>query len=163
MYTAMKRSDYNLLKSFSFAFSGIIYALGHERNLRIHFAAAALVLYLTRYYSLSRAEFALLLLVIGLVITCELLNTAIETNVDLKTPVWNSLAKIAKDVAAGAVLVSGLTALAVAAVLFWDIPTFYRIFTDIRKAPAQWILLAAISLYLIFLPGFPANGKSKRS
>ena len=153
----MKRSDYNLAQSFSFAVSGLIYALWYERNLRIHFTAAALVLYIQRYYELARAEFVLLLLLLGFVITCEMINTAMEKTVDLKQPDRDPLAKTAKDVAAGAVLTSGITAVAVAFILFWDIPTINVILADIAKAPIPWIIAAILAIIWIFF--IPAKSR----
>jgi diacylglycerol kinase len=147
----MKRSDYNLAQSFYFAFSGLIYALRCERNLRIHFTVAALVLYIRRYYELARAEFISLLLLMGFVITCEMINTAMEKTVDLKQPDRDPLAKTAKDVAAGAVLTSGITALAVAFILFWDVPTLGIILSDIAAAPVAWILAAILAAIWIFV------------
>jgi len=147
-------NPYNLAKSFFYAFAGIVYALRHERNLRIHFAVAAFILYISRYYELARAEFVLLLILLGFVISCELLNTAVEKTVDLKQHLRHPLAKVAKDVAAGAVLVSGMTAIAVAAVLFWDIPTLQIIVSDIASAPIPWILAAVAAFIWIFPPRF---------
>jgi diacylglycerol kinase (ATP) len=152
----MKMSEYNLAQSFRFAFSGIVYALGHERNLRIHFVAAAFVLYITRYYEFTRAEFILLLILLGFVITCEMFNTAMEKTVDLKQPDRDPLAKTAKDVAAGAVLTAGITAVCVAAVLFWDIPTFQLIIADIAAMPVPWIAAAILAALWVFVfPTFP--------
>jgi diacylglycerol kinase (ATP) len=148
----MKKADYNLLWSFYYAFSGIFYAVFHERNLRIHFAAAAAALYFSRYYGLSRGEYALLLLVIGFVVTSELMNTAIERTVDLESPAFSPLAKIAKDVAAGAVLVSGITAAVVAFLFFWDIPTLGLILADLLAAPVLWAALLAAAFLWVFLP-----------
>lgn len=153
MYMNMRRSDYNLLKSFYFAFSGICYALCRERNLRVHFVAAAFMLYITKYYDMQRGEYAILLLTIGFVVSSELVNTAVEKTVDIESPVWNALAKIAKDVAAGAVLVAGITSIAIASILFWDTAIFKIIFADILDNLFVWILLILVALYWIFLPG----------
>ena len=145
-------NPYNLAKSFFYASAGIVYALRHERNLRIHFAAAAFTLYISRYYELSRVEFVLLLMLLSFVITCELINTAMEKTVDLKQPIRHPLAKTAKDVAAGAVLVAGITATVVAFVLFWDIPTFEIIISDIASNPLPWIFAAVVAYIWIFPP-----------
>ena len=85
--------------------SGIWQAIRQERNLRFHLAAAALVLYGRSFYSFSAAEDAALFLTMGSVIAAELVNTAVERAVDLCCPRPNPLAKLAKDAAAGAVLV----------------------------------------------------------
>jgi len=162
IYTHDKsHNPYNLAKSFYYALAGIVYALGHERNLRIHFAVAILVLYLSsRYYELTRTESALLIMLMSFVITCELINTAVEKTVDLRQPCRNPLAKIAKDIAAGAVLMSGISAVAVAVVLFWDIPTFERIVADIAARPLPWILASLVMGIWIFPPSIKPPPKS---
>lgn len=158
-----KNSAYNLLRSFKCAFTGIARSLRYERNLRIHFLTSAYVIYFTRYFDLSKAELALVILMIGLVIACELINTAIEATVDLKTPAYSALAKTAKDAAAGAVLVSAAASVAVGAALFWRPPVFALIWADIMSAPVIWILLAAITVFLIAWPEYKQvlNGNAK--
>lgn len=149
----MRKGSYSLLQSFLFAIKGIVYAIRHERNLRIHFAAAAYVLYFAvRYYDLSNLGYALLILVIGLVVTCELFNTAIEKTVDIETPVYNGLAKIAKDVAAGAVLVSALSAIIAGLFLLWDLQIFGVILTDIADRFYIWLALLALTVLWIIWP-----------
>lgn len=149
----MKRfNPYSLIRSFGYAVRGIFYALTRERNLRIHFTAGAFALYLTRYYTLSVAESGLLVLCIGFVIASEMINTAIEKTVDLETPVYHYLAGIAKDVAAGAVLISAVTSVAVGFLLFWDIPTLKLIGYDILEQPAPWLAAVLLGLGWIILP-----------
>lgn len=146
------KGSYTLFQSFSFAFQGIIYALRSERNLRIHGFVALAVVYFSRYYQFTRAEKALLFLSIGLVITCELFNTSIETTVDLESPAYHALAKIAKDVAAGAVLVSSLASVGVGILLFWDWEILKLIFSDVLARWYLWVPILAITLIIIFLP-----------
>lgn len=158
-----KFSAYNLARSFACALRGIIHSLRYERNLRIHFFTAAYVLYFTRYFDLGKAELAIVILMIGLVISCELINTAIEAAVDLKTPVYSALAKTAKDAAAGAVLVSAAASVAVGFTLLWRPHVFERIWADILSAPFVWIFLAAITVFLIAWPEYRQvlNGSAK--
>lgn len=144
--------NYNLVQSFVFALSGIAYALTHERNLRIHSALGVYVIYFSKYYGFSNTEYAVILLLIGFVLTCEMINTAIEKKIDLETLKYNPLAKISKDVAAGAVLVSAVTATASGFLLFYDIDIIKIIWGDILKALPVWILLAALTLFWILLP-----------
>ena len=153
----MKKYEYSLVASFKFAISGIAYALLHERNLRIHFTAAALVVYFAHYYDFARGEKAVLFLVAGFVIACELINTAIENTVDLETAAWNPLAKLAKDVAAGAVLVAGITSIAVAGSLFWQPKVLAQIWQDILAAPIPWVFVLIISVLWIFVPWKPSK------
>lgn len=145
-----KFSPYSIIRSFGYAVRGIFYALTRERNLRIHFAAGAFALYLSRYYTLSKAELGLLLLCVGFVPVCEMMNTAIEKTVDIETPSYHYLAAIAKDVAAGAVLVSALTSVAIGFLLFWDIPTLQLVWQDCLRAPLPRILaLLAAAVWII--------------
>ena len=131
-----------LTRSFANALTGIWTALRRERNMRVHLAAAAGVLYFARYYALSPLEWAVLFIAIGLVLCCELINTALEHVTDIKTRQHNPVAKAAKDIAAGAVLVASLVSVAVAVALFWDIPTMRMILADIAARPlipALWL------------------------
>ncbi|MEM8543388.1 MAG: diacylglycerol kinase family protein [Cyanobacteria bacterium P01_H01_bin.119] len=105
----------NLFVSFKYAGEGIVYAFRTQRNFRIHSSIAALVLTLAWVLHLSRVEIAILCLTISAVLTLELINTALESVVDLTVQqTYHELAKIAKDCAAGAVLIAALTSVAVA-------------------------------------------------
>ena len=95
----------NLVTSFMHAYDGIKYAVVKERNMHIHVVMAILVMFFGAIFRLSRIEWFICLILIGLVIAFELINTAIEACVDLSTTNENDLARIAKDVSAGAVLV----------------------------------------------------------
>ena len=110
----------NLIDSFNNAANGIIYAVRNERNIKIHIVAAIVVLILSLFYELTRVEFLIVCITIGFVITCELFNTAIEVIVDIIVPVYHPKAKIVKDVAAGAVLVSAFVSLMVGYFIFFD-------------------------------------------
>ncbi|MEF2964718.1 diacylglycerol kinase family protein [Paenibacillus sp. M1] len=101
------------------AWNGIWSSLKSERNLRIHVLAAVIVLLAAAFFRLPVRDVALLLLVIALVITAELINTAIEAAVDLAAPEWHRLAKIAKDAAAGAVLAAAAFAVVIGIMLFY--------------------------------------------
>jgi diacylglycerol kinase len=106
------------IKSLGHALTGIRTAWTYEFNMRIH-CILALVAFLTGLYlKLSRTEWLVLCLTITLVIFAELMNTALEANVDLVTKEHRPEAKLAKDVAAGAVLVTSLNALVVAWIIF---------------------------------------------
>ncbi len=89
-----------------------------EQNLLIHILAAISVTILGIYFKLSTQEWILVYFVIALVITSELLNSAIELSVDMFTNEFNSLAMVAKDTAAAAVVVSAFTAALVGAYVF---------------------------------------------
>jgi diacylglycerol kinase (ATP) len=110
----------SLLWSFDYAIRGIVHSLRTQRNLRIHVGIAAIVFLAALGLGIDGPDLVALILAVGFVIACELFNTAIETVVDLSTDGYDPLAAIAKDVAAGAVLVSALTALGVGFVVFFD-------------------------------------------
>ena len=103
----------NLLESFRFAFSGLWYALRTQRNTRIHLTIAAAVVVLGLYLDLSYVHWAILTLTIGFVLVSEMLNTVAETLVDLVSPGYHPLAKVVKDLTAGAVLLAAIISVVV--------------------------------------------------
>lgn len=109
----------NLLYSFDYAIRGIVYALRTQRNMRWHFVATVVVFVAALAFRITGLELVALVMAIGLVLITELVNTAVETTVDLATESFDPLAAVAKDVAAGAVLVSAVTAVAVGYVVFF--------------------------------------------
>lgn len=109
-----------LFNSFKFAIQGVLYTLNSQWNMRIHFIIATLVIILGILYDITSIEWVLLLLTIGMVITSEMINTAIEKTIDLVTEEYNILAKISKDVAAGAVFISALIAFVIGIIIFHD-------------------------------------------
>ncbi|WP_027625046.1 diacylglycerol kinase [Clostridium lundense] len=108
-----------LLDSFNYAIEGIVYAVRTQRNMRIHMIAALLVLTACFFYDISKMELLILLITITMVITAELINTAIECTIDTTTNYYHPLARIAKNVAAAAVLITAINALAVGYIVFW--------------------------------------------
>jgi diacylglycerol kinase (ATP) len=108
-----------LRRSFQYALAGLVYALKTQRNVRIHFMAAVIVLGAGLYFRISSRDFVLLFFAITLVFMAELFNTSLEKAVDLFVQEYSHLAKVAKDTAAGAVLVTALNALVVAYVVFY--------------------------------------------
>lgn len=108
----------NLFVSFKYAWAGIRYGFQTQRNFRLHVSVCALAIGLSIFLQLKPVEIAIIAITSGLVLTLELVNTAIESIVDLTVKqTYHDLAKIAKDCAAGAVLVSALVSLVVASVL----------------------------------------------
>jgi diacylglycerol kinase len=100
----------DLLKAFRFAFSGLWYALRTQRNMRIHLAVASAVIIAGFWLGLSADQWAVLALTSGLVLLAEMVNTVVETLVDLVCPEYHPLAEIVKDVMAGAVLLMAIIA-----------------------------------------------------
>lgn len=141
-----------LAKSFVYAFRGIAYCIKNERNMRIHLSMVVLTSYLSRFYPLQRSEYLLMLLCFGLVIACEAVNTAIEALVNLGSPAYHPFARIAKDVAAGAVLAAAIAAAACGLFLFgrWD--QLQAAFMRIFSSPLEiGLLLLLVILALLFI------------
>jgi diacylglycerol kinase len=99
--------------SVGLALSGIAFAIRTQRHMQIHVIAAVIVIALGSFLSLEAIDWCLLAIAIGMVVSAELVNTAIEQAVDLASPERHPLAKSAKDVAAGAVLAAALVAIAI--------------------------------------------------
>jgi diacylglycerol kinase len=106
------------IRSFSFAGQGVWYVVRTQRNMRVHLAAAACAIGLAAGLRIGAADWACVIIAIGLVLTTEALNTVVEALTDLCTSEFHPLAKIAKDVAAGAVLISSVAAAGVAVAVF---------------------------------------------
>lgn len=106
------------IRSFSFAGQGIWYAVRTQRNMKVHLLAAAVAVGAGLALRISTADWACVLLAVGLVLTAEALNTVVEALTDLVAPQFHPLAKIAKDTAAGAVLIASAAALAAGLVIF---------------------------------------------
>ncbi|QKE71475.1 diacylglycerol kinase family protein [Arthrobacter citreus] len=119
-----KRS--RLVSSFGYAFSGIFKVIKEERNIKIHLFAALVSVGLAIYFQISRIDWLILMLIITIVISLELVNSAIEAVVDLASPDQHPLAKKAKDVAAGAVLVAAIISIIIGALLFFPYFTILR-------------------------------------
>jgi diacylglycerol kinase (ATP) len=108
----------NLLVSFKYAWQGVAYAFRTQRNFRIHVVVGSFAVSLAIALSLAPVELAVIILTCGIVLTMELINTALESVVDLTVEqTYHELAKIAKDCAAAAVLISALISVSVAACL----------------------------------------------
>lgn len=110
--------NHPIIKSFRYAFEGLATALKQEPNMRFHFVVGFFVIILGVVVKLSHIEWAILTLTISMVVILELLNTTIEELVDLASPSIHPKAKIAKDVAAAAVLWASIAAIIVGCLLF---------------------------------------------
>ena len=130
-------------RSFGYAGRGIWFCVRHERNFRVHMTAAFYVLLFAPYFSLTRGDWAALLAVLALVLAAEAINTAVEQVVNLASPRRRTRARVAKDVAAGAVLLCALFALGVAAALFWRPAAWAALLRDFGEHIWKPMLLAA--------------------
>jgi diacylglycerol kinase (ATP) len=113
-----RQASQSLLQSFNYATEGVIHALRTQRNLWIHFTLAVAVLIAALAFGVTKIELMVLLLAITFVLVAELVNTAIEAAVDVASTSFDPMAKLAKDIAAGAVLISALNAVAVGYLVF---------------------------------------------
>jgi diacylglycerol kinase len=106
------------IAGFHYAFSGLWYALRTQRNARVHAAIATMAILLGIFLRISAVEFAMVFVAITGVFIAEMFNTVIEICVDMISPGYHPLAKVAKDVAAGAVLLSAILAIVIALFVF---------------------------------------------
>jgi diacylglycerol kinase (ATP) len=156
--SAKRVQDNRLWAAFDYAFSGILYATRTQRNMRIHLVAASLAIVATLYLRLDRAYVALVVLCIALVIALELVNTAIEAVVDLMTVAHHPLAKIAKDAAAGAVLVVSMASVIVGYLAFYEGVTASgaKVSAAVAGIPRNYVFvtLVVVGVVTIFLKAF---------
>lgn len=151
-----------LLKSFVYASRGILWCLKNERNMRAHFSLCVYMysyLLFFDFFTLTRTEWAIILLVNALVFSLEIVNTAVEKAVDLSTDKINSLAKISKDAAAGAVLVSAIFAVIIGLVILLQ-PEAFRAMYEYYKERVYLLFILAASLFLTFcfiIKGIPSR------
>ena len=134
----------SLLDSFNYAFEGIIHVLRTQRNLRIHFLAAVLVFGAAIAVGVSRLQLIALVLAIAFVLVAEMLNTAIEGVIDVSTTSFDPNAKLAKDIAAGAVLIAAVNAVAVGYLVFSGAVAdrSSRFLNRLEEIPAELTLVA---------------------
>lgn len=156
-----------LVDTFNNAINGIINTVRTERNMKIHLVAAILVLIACFFFDISRVEFLILVITITMVMSAEVVNTAIEAVVDMSTNYYHPLAKIAKNAAAGAVLITAINAVIVGYVIFWDKLTniSYVLVHKVKNSQPYTVLialaivtLATIIVKAIFGEGTPLKG-----
>ena len=151
----------SLIQSFNHAFDGLIWVLKHQRNMRLHIAAAVVVMVLAFVFDASKLELMALLLAIAFVLIAEMLNTALEAVIDIATSAFHPLAKIAKDIAAGAVLIASANAVVIGAIVLTDHvghPT-ERALQELRRAPALPTAMGLIVVVLLVIAVKAATGR----
>lgn len=152
--------DKRLVDSFNFAIEGLISALKNEKHMKVHILAAIIIVILAIVINASKVEILIISLSVSFVVITELVNTAVEAIVDLVSPERHPLAKLAKDVAAGAVLVAAINALCVGYLLFYD--KLLDIFDGAnklhviagRKGNISILILILVSILVIVLKTF---------
>ena len=161
-----KRRAQTLLESFNFAFEGIIHVLRTQRNMRIHFGVAVAVLVAALAFDVSRLELIALLLAIAFVLIAEMINTAIEAAVDVASTSFDPMAKLAKDIGAGAVLIAAINAIAVGYLVFSGqvAEESSRLLDKLSEAPAELTLIALVLTIalVIALKAFSGRGSPLR-
>jgi diacylglycerol kinase (ATP) len=147
------RREQNLLQSFNYAFEGIVWVLRHQRNMQIHFGVAIAVIVASFFFQLTRLELIALFTAIAFVLIAEMLNTAIEHAIDTFSTDYDPAAKIAKDVAAGAVLIATVNALAVAYLIFYHRveSTPYTVLQSLRQSPVDVTVVGTVLAVLVVI------------
>jgi diacylglycerol kinase (ATP) len=139
-------SQGSLRWSFNWAFEGIVYVLRTQRNMQIHFAVAVFVLVMGLVLDLTRLELVAVMAAVALVLVAEMMNTAIEAAIDAVVTTYHPLVKIAKDVAAGAVLIATVNGLAVAYFVFYDRLTGHGrdLLGSLQRSPTHLVVVVMI-------------------
>ena len=152
----------NLWESLDFAFQGIVHVLKTQRNMKIHFLIAFLVLIGSLFLNITRLELIILFIVITLVLIMELINTSIEIIIDMLAEEYNFRAKIAKNVSAGAVLLAALNAVVIGYFIFMNkiADLSLNVFAKIRQSPYYLTLinLGLLFILIITLKAFSKKG-----
>jgi diacylglycerol kinase (ATP) len=152
-----------LLESFNFAVEGIIHVLRTQRNMRIHMLAAVIVLVAALATSVTKLGLIALLLAIAFVFIAEMFNSALEQAIDVSTTSFDPLAKLAKDIAAGAVLIATLNAIAVGYLVFSGqvADRSARLLDRLRDAPAQLTLIALVVTIILVIAAKAYTGRGR--
>jgi diacylglycerol kinase (ATP) len=143
----------SVIESFNFAIEGVIHVLRTQRNMRLHFAAAVAVIVVAVAVGVSKIELSLLLVSIAFVLVAEMINTAVEGAIDAATTSFDPMAKLAKDIAAGAVLIASVNAVAVGYLVFAGkaADKTGEVLDRVRSAPAQITLVALVLTVIIVI------------
>ncbi len=142
-----------ILDSFNFAFEGIIHTLRTQRNMRIHLAVAFIVIVTALIVNVTKLELIALLISITFVLIAEMINTAVEAAIDIATTSFDPMAKLAKDIAAGSVLIASVNAIAVGYLVFAGkvADRSSRLLERLRDAPAELTLVALVLTVIIVI------------
>ena len=157
----------SLIKSFGYAFSGIFEALRYERNMRIHFVCMIYMysfLFVYDFFEITRTQLAVIFLANMAVVAAELINTAVERTVDLASEEYTENGKVAKDTAAGAVLVCAIFAVATGIAILGQPEAFSQMFLYYRENPVMLVvfILSKILATVFIFKGFGKASKDKK-
>lgn len=140
----------NWLESLNCAIEGVLWAARSQRHLRYHFLAAIAVLLFALFLGMSSLEFILLTFAITLVLFAELVNTAVEVVVDMVSPDFHPMARQAKDVAAGAVLVASVGA-AIMGFFAFSRYLFPHMETELSRTEPMTPVLSMLSVVIVVI------------
>jgi diacylglycerol kinase (ATP) len=143
----------SIIESFNYAIEGVIHVLRTQRNMRIHFAVAVVVIVIAAAVGVSKIELIALLISIAFVLVAEMINTAVESAIDAATTSFDPMAKLAKDIAAGAVLIASVNAVAVGYLVFAGkaADKSARVLDKLKNAPAEITLIALVLTVIIVI------------
>lgn len=156
-----------LLKSFTYAAKGVFHCIKNERNLRIHLTFLTYmfaILLSTDWFVLSRTDYAVLVVVSALVISAEIINTAVENAVNLASEEHTEYGRIAKDAAAGAVFAAAVFAVITGLIIMLQPEAFRAMFAYFVSNPFMFLLLllSLIPAFIFIFWGNPfSKGKKK--
>jgi diacylglycerol kinase (ATP) len=151
----------SVFESFNYAFEGVIHVLRTQRNLRLHFLIAFVVLVAAFASGVTRFELIALILAIAFVLIAEMLNTAVEHTIDVSTTSFDPMAKLAKDIAAGAVLIASVTAVAIGYLVFANRlqDPSSRLIDKVRDAPIDLTLIALLVTVILVIGTKAISGR----
>lgn len=161
---SIRRKTQDLFGPFKVAFTGLVYTFKTQRHMRFHIYVVLVVMLLGMFVNLGLREMLVLLFTISLVIIAEMFNSAIEATVDLVQPTYSPLAKFAKDIAAGAVLITTIIALVVGGLLIlgdgrWELIKL-NLAGEGLGTPATFRII--VGLFLIFVIVVIGKGLGRR-
>jgi diacylglycerol kinase (ATP) len=147
--------------SFNYAFEGIIHVLRTQRNMRIHFAIAFIVLVVALIVNVAKLELIALLISITFVLIAEMLNSAVEGAIDIATTSFDPMAKLAKDIAAGAVLIASANAVAIGYLVFSRklADPSSKVIDRIRDLPVNVTLISLVLTIIIVVATKALTGR----
>jgi len=158
---------HKLVESFNCAIEGIVYVLKTQRNMRVHFGAGAIIIILAVALNLSRVEFLLIATAIFFVLFAEMVNTAAELTIDLISETYHPLARLVKDIGAGAVLLASVNAIIVGYLVcvkhiegrvVAGVDSIKNLPLYVTFLALVIVLVSAIIVKLIFHSGTPMRG-----
>jgi diacylglycerol kinase (ATP) len=146
------------INSFKVAFQGIWYTIKSESHMRFHMTAGFYVILLSFFYNLSKAQWAIVILLIASIMVAEIFNTCLEQLCNLSTQSYDPIAKIAKDIAAGAVLALSFAAIVIGFLFYFDLAVIKSIALFLIANPLILVLFVLSIIISVLFVGFGPMG-----